>query len=131
MDNLSSSWSQTDLNALRNGIYSRSDGLVDSKILACFEIGAIEEYRPEANYVFNNNIHYTNAGGENVNGYPNSCSVGGYSDEAYVKFGSDLPGSNSTIYDKWLNHVLHARIIAAINAWFDGAYLDMTLLIKK
>lgn len=126
LDNLASQWTQEDLNSVRNGIYSKTSGLVDTKILAYFEIGAIEEYRPEADYVFSNNIHYTKSGGQTVNGYPNSCSVGGYSDEAYVKFGSDLPGSNSSIYDKWLNHVLHARIVAAINAGFDGAYLDMT-----
>ncbi len=132
LNNMESSWTSTDLLFVKNGISYKSDGLVDTKILAYFEIGAMEGYRDEFEYAADNDLVFTKSpGGVTINGYTGLCGVGGYSDEAYAKFGANLPGADNNTYDLWLNHIMRGRIQAAINAGFDGIYLDMTTAYEE
>ncbi len=77
----------------------------DKYVLAYFEIGAIESYRPEWNQV------------------PNDLKLGpvsGWEDEQYVKY-----------WDERWWPIVKGRIDQAITAGFDGAYLDMIVTYEE
>lgn len=77
----------------------------DKYVLAYFEIGAIESYRPEWDQV------------------PDDLKLGpvsGWADEQYVKYWDD----------RWWP-IVQGRIDQAIAAGFDGAYLDMIVTYEE
>ena len=74
-------------------------------VLAYFEIGAIEDYRPEWNTI----------SAELMAG-----KVGGWPKEQYVKF-----------WDERWWPVVKGRVDQAINAGFDGAYLDLVTAYEE
>ncbi len=78
-------------------------------VLAYFEIGALENYRPEWNIV-NSQAPDLLLG-----------SVSGWPDERYVKYWDE----------QWWNLVVKNRVDQALRAGFDGAYMDMIVTYEE
>lgn len=109
-DILLSDWNVATLNSYRAALSAKPNGPSDPKVLAYFEIGAIESHR-EGEYEF--------ATGDSEivpDLYDPSCTVDGYP-EYHAAYWTD----------RWFQGIIVPRLDAAIAAGFDGGYLDMAI----